>query len=93
MRLLYTPLAIIAGFIAKRLGKATFNSVWARVDDVPPPKPGTGQAGMGKLIAAQALRAGVMAGTAAMVDRWFARAFHHLIGIWPKKPPKGESES
>jgi hypothetical protein len=26
------------------------------------------------------------------VDRTFARFFHHLIGIWPKKPPKPEDE-
>ena len=26
------------------------------------------------------------------MDRTFARFFHHLIGIWPKKPPKPEPE-
>jgi hypothetical protein len=26
------------------------------------------------------------------VDRTFARFFHHLIGIWPKKPPEPEED-
>ena len=45
-----------------------------------------------KVVGAQALQAGVMAGTAAAVDRTFARFFHHLIGIWPKKPPEPDED-
>jgi hypothetical protein len=33
-----------------------------------------------------------MAGTAAAVDRTFARFYHHLIGIWPKKPPEPDED-
>jgi hypothetical protein len=44
------------------------------------------------VVGAQALQAGVMAGTAAAVDRTFARFFHHLIGIWPKKPPEPDED-
>ena len=54
--------------------------------------PGTGDGSVGKVVAAQALQAGVMAGVAAAVDRAFATTFHHLIGIWPKKPPKPVDE-
>lgn len=88
MRLLYKPFGLIAGLLAGRIGRALFRSLWERVDDAPPPKPGTGQSPMAKVVAGQAAQAAVMAGTAAAVDRLFARGFHHIIGIWPKKPPK-----
>lgn len=87
MRLLYKPLALIAGLIARMLGRSTFRSVWARVDDAPPPEPLTGEGSMAKLVGARALQAGVMAAAAAVVERLSARLFHHLIGIWPKKLP------
>ena len=88
MRLLFKPFAIIANMISKRVGRSVFRSVWARIDDAPPPSPKSGVGSIGKVVVAQALQAGVMAGTAAAVDRAFARFFHHLIGIWPGKPPK-----
>lgn len=92
VRLLYKPLAILAGIISGRIGRSVFRSLWAKVDDAPPPKPGSGDGSVAKVVGAQALQAGVMAGTAAAVDRMFARVFHHLIGAWPSKPPKGEDD-
>jgi hypothetical protein len=88
MRLLYKPLAIIAGLISARIGRSVFRGLWAKIDHEPPPIPGSGEGSVAKVVGAQALQAGVMAGTAAAVDRGFATVFHHLIGIWPKKPPK-----
>jgi hypothetical protein len=92
MRLLYKPFGIIAGLIAGQIGKRAFDKLWSRFDDERPPKPGTGEGSFAKVVAGQALRAGVMAATAAAVERAFARAFHYLIGIWPKKPPKPETD-
>jgi hypothetical protein len=91
MRLLYKPFAMIAGFIAARLGKSVFGSIWSAIDDAPPPVPTTGEAGVGKVIGAQALQAAVMAGARAGVDRAFARSFYYLVGIWPGKAPKPPS--
>jgi hypothetical protein len=92
LRLLYKPLAILGAIIAGKLGRSVFRSVWAKIDDEPPPTPGSGKGGTVKVVVAATLQAGVMAGTAAAVDRMFARFFHHLIGIWPKKPPKPEDD-
>lgn len=91
MKLLYKPFAILAGMIAARLGRGVFRSLWAKIDNDPPPKPGTGEASVAKVVGAQALQAGVMAGVAALVDRMFARSFHHLVGAWPEEP-KPEDE-
>ncbi|MGA9860244.1 MAG: DUF4235 domain-containing protein [Solirubrobacteraceae bacterium] len=93
MRLLYKPFGIIAGLIAARLGRSVFRSLWAKIDDAPPPIPGSGEGSVVKVVGSQALQAGVMAGSAAAVDRVFANVFHHLIGTWPKKPPEPEAES
>jgi hypothetical protein len=92
LRLLYKPFAIVGAIIAAKLGRSVFRSLWAKLDNEPPPTPGSGKGSTLKVAGAEALQAGVMAGTAAAVDRTFARFFHHLIGVWPKKPPKREDE-
>jgi hypothetical protein len=86
MKLLYKPFALIAGLIAGRIGRSVFRSLWAKLDDAPPPKPGSGEGSALKVVGAKALQAGVMAGVTAAVDRAFARVFHYLIGVWPDKP-------
>jgi len=92
LRLLYKPFAIIGAILAGKIGQSVFRKIWAKIDDAPPPKPGSGQGSTLKVVTAEALQAGVMAGTAAAVDRTFARFYHHLIGIWPKKPAKPEDD-
>jgi hypothetical protein len=90
IKIIYKPFAIIAGLIAARLGRSVFKSVWSAIDEQPPPLPATGEASLGKVVGARALQAAVMAGVAAAVDRWFAGAFHHLVGAWPKKHERPE---
>lgn len=92
MRLLFFPFAIIGRMISARIGRSVYNTIWTRFDDAPPPNPTSGQASVTKVVAAHALEAGVMAGVAAGVDRYNARIFHHLIGIWPGKPVKAETK-
>ncbi|MGH2866243.1 MAG: DUF4235 domain-containing protein [Solirubrobacteraceae bacterium] len=92
MKLLYKPFALIAKFVIGRLSRSLFKSLWGRVDDEPPPLPGTGEATTAKVVGAQALQGAVMAGTAAVVNRTFARFFHHLIGAWPEKRPAPEPD-
>ena len=92
MRLLYKPFGIISKLISKRIAKQAFESIWSKVDDAPPPQAGTGQSTAVKVVGAQALQAGVMAASAAAVDRAFAHGFHYVVGIWPKKPPKPPEE-
>lgn len=93
MKLLYKPIAIIASLIAGRVGRSIFRSLWAKLDDAPPPKPGSGEGSVVKVVGAQALQASVMAGTAAAVDRAFARVFHHLVGAWPDSPAEASDET
>ena len=92
MRILYAPFAIVGSIVARILGRSIFRTVWARIDEEPPPTSGDGRGGLGKVVAARALQSAVMAGAAAAVDRMFARSFHHVLGTWPKKPPKPDSD-
>jgi hypothetical protein len=89
LKLLYRPFGIIAGQIAARVGKKTFQALWARIDDAPAPASTTEGASVGKVVGARALEAATMAGVAAAVDRAFLRLFQHLTGLWagPKPPP------
>ena len=89
-RLLYLPFALVGSIVARLLGRQLFRTMWSRVDEEPLPTAGDGRGGMVKVVGGRALEAAVMAGAAAAVDRTFARGFHHLLGIWPKKPPKPE---
>ena len=93
LRLTYKPFAIVSALIAGRIGRAVFRILWSKIDDAPPPVPGTGQGSVAKVVGAQALQAGVMAASAAAVDRAFAGGFYYLIGIWPKKRPEPEQEA
>jgi hypothetical protein len=93
MRLLFMPFRIVGGIIAARIGRSVFNAIWIRIDpDAPPPNPISGQSSTAKVVVARALEAGVMAGVTAGVERTNARVFHHLIGVWPGKPTRYETE-
>ena len=93
LRLTYKPFAILSAVIAGRIGRSVFRSLWSKIDDAPPPVPGTGQGSVAKVVGAQALQAGVMAAVAAGVDRAFAGVFYYLIGTWPKKRPEPEQKT
>jgi hypothetical protein len=92
LRLLYKPLAIFGAILAGKLGQSIFTKIWTKIDDAPPPRPGTGEGTTAKVVVARTLEAGVMAGTAAAVDRTLARFVHHTIWIWPKKRPEPEED-
>ncbi len=86
MKLIYKPFAIIGGLVAARLGRSIFRTTWDRIDDEPPPVPGSGEKSTAVVVGSKALEGAIMLGTAAAVDRTMARFFHHLIGAWPDKP-------
>jgi Protein of unknown function (DUF4235) len=87
-KLLYFPFAIVGSILARVLGRQVFRTVWERIDEEPPPAPGEGRGSTAKVVGGHPLQAAVMAGSAAVVERVLARSFHHLLGIWPRKPPK-----
>lgn len=83
MKLIYKPFGIILGILAGLLGKRLFNLAWSRIDDEDPPKPTTEIAPMTKLVTAAALQGVIYRVTRVMVDRYAARGYAHLTGVWP----------
>jgi uncharacterized protein DUF4235 len=83
MKILYKPFALMASFIARRISKSVFESLWSKIDTADPPAPTARDASLPKVVSAAALEAATEAGVGAAVDRATARVFHYLIGIWP----------
>ncbi|MGH2833705.1 MAG: DUF4235 domain-containing protein [Solirubrobacteraceae bacterium] len=85
MRLLYKPIDLLLGRIAKRLSRRLFKALWSVVDEHDPPSADAPQASWPKLLGASALQAVSCAVTHTTADRLGASAFHWLTGSWPAK--------
>jgi Protein of unknown function (DUF4235) len=81
--LIYKPFGIILGILAGLLGKRIFNFAWTKIDDEDPPKGTTEQAPWVKIVGAAALQGVIFKVTRVVVDRFGARGFAYLTGIWP----------
>src|SRR2546421_9311176 len=92
MKLLYKPFGIIAGLIGARLGQKVFSSLWARIDNAPPPAVTTPEASLPQVVGAKALEGATMAGIAAAVDRASVKWFHYLTRIWPGSKKKEQEK-
>jgi hypothetical protein len=89
MKLLYKPFGIIAGVIAARLARKLFTAVWGTIDEQAPPKVGTEQTTLPKVVGAAVIEAATYAATRATVERASLKWFQFLTGIWAgqKGPP------
>jgi hypothetical protein len=89
MKVVYKPFSLFTRQIATRVGNTAFGAIWARVaDSERPPKATAGHRSLVAVAGAAALEAATMAAVAAVADQLTARAFHHLLGAWPEKPPE-----
>jgi uncharacterized protein DUF4235 len=89
---IYKPFGIILGILAGLLGKRIFNFAWTKIDDEDPPKGTTEQAPWVKVIGAAALQGVIFKITRVIVDRFGARGFAYLTGVWPgeKRPDRDD---
>lgn len=83
MKLIYKPIGMLFGILAALAGKRLFNFVWTKIDDEDPPKATTEIAPLTKLVAAAALQGVIFKVTRVLVDRWGAKGYAHLTGVWP----------
>jgi hypothetical protein len=83
VKLLFKPMSVVAGVVAARAAKATFQALWARIDEQEPPKATTAEATLQKVLTAAVLEAGTKAAMAALADRAAAQTFNYLFGVWP----------
>lgn len=83
MKLIYKPFGIALGILAGLVGKRLFNFAWSRIDDEDPPKATTEIAPWPKVIGAAALQGIIYKVTRVLVDRYAAKGYAHLTGVWP----------
>ena len=88
MKIIYKPIGIILGLVAALIGKRAFNFAWTKIDDEDPPKATTEEAAWPKLLTAAALQGVIFKLIRVVVDRYGARGFQYLTGVWPgeKRP-------
>ena len=88
MRLIYKPFGIVLSILAALVGKRIFNFAWTKIDDEEPPKGTTQEAPWAKLLTAAAVQGVIFKVTRVVVDRYGAKGFYYLTGIWPgeKRP-------
>jgi hypothetical protein len=83
MKLIYKPFGIVMGILAGLVGKRLFDVVWSKLDDEEPPEATTELAPMRKVVAAAALQGVIFRVTRVLVDRYGAKGYAHLTGVWP----------
>jgi hypothetical protein len=83
MKLLYKPFGLLAGIVSGLLARRLFTVLWGVIDDKEPPEAKTEGASWPRVVAAAAIQGATFSATRAAVDRAGARAFQHLVGVWP----------
>jgi len=88
MGLIYKPFGIALGILAGLLGKRIFDFVWTKIDDEDPPKATTEEADWPKILTVAAVQGVIFRTTRVVVDRYGAKGFAYLTGVWPgeKRP-------
>jgi hypothetical protein len=83
MKLLYKPVGLLCGVIAGLVARRLFTALWGVLDRERPPDPAVRDVSFSQVVAAAALEAATLSATRVAVDRAGARAFEHLVGVWP----------
>jgi hypothetical protein len=93
MKLLYKPLAVIAGIVAGKAAGKIFGQLWrllARETDAPLAM--EQNRGWIAVVLAATLKGAVFGGVRAFVDRAFATGYFRRTGVWPGKIAKPRSD-
>jgi hypothetical protein len=93
MKLVYKPFGIVLGILAGLVSKKLFEAVWGVFDNEEPPKPTTQEADWSKVLAAAAVQGVTFKVTRAAVDRFAAKGWDHVFGVWPgeKRPETSQA--
>jgi hypothetical protein len=88
VKVLFTPIGILAGLAAGFAAQKGFERIWAVIDEEDPPEVEDRQVSYPKLIAALALEGAIFRLVKGMVDRGARLGFASATGVWP-----GEDET
>lgn len=88
MKVLFTPIGILAGLAAGYAAQKGFERIWAVIDEEDPPEIEDRRVSYPKLIVALALEGAIFRLVKGMVDRGARLGFASATGAWP-----GEDET
>lgn len=88
MKVLFTPIGILAGLAAGFAAQKGFERIWAMIDEEDPPEIEDRRVSYPKLITALALEGAIFRLVKGMVDRGARLSFASATGTWP-----GENEA
>ena len=83
MGVIYKPFGIILGLMAGLAGKKIFDFVWTKIDDEEPPEATTKETTWPRLLAVATVQGVIFRVTRFAVDRYGAKGFEYLTGVWP----------
>ncbi|HEX7059682.1 MAG TPA: DUF4235 domain-containing protein [Solirubrobacterales bacterium] len=91
MKLVFTPISILAGLLAGLIGKKIFERLWGLVDEQEPPSPEHREFSWPKLIAALLIEGAIFRLVKGLTDHGVRRAFTRGTGSWPgEERPQSE---
>jgi uncharacterized protein DUF4235 len=91
VKLLFTPVSVVAGLLAGLVGTKIFERLWGLIDDEEPPSPEHREFSWPKLIAALLIEGAIFRLVKGLTDHGARRAFAKSTGSWPgEERPESE---
>ncbi len=88
MKVLFTPIGVLAGLAAGFAAQKGFDRIWAVFDEHEAPEPEDREVSYPKLVAALVIEGAIFRLVKGMVDRGARASFASVTGKWP-----GEEDS
>lgn len=83
MKVLFTPIGMLAGLLAGFLAQKGFDRIWSALDDQEAPEPEDRKVSYPKLAVALALEGAIFRLVKGMVDHGARAGFASVTGSWP----------
>ncbi len=83
VKLLFTPIGILAGLVAGLVAQKGFDRIWAIFDEEKPPEAEDREVSFPKLALALLLEGAIFRLVKGMVDRGARASFASITGSWP----------
>jgi uncharacterized protein DUF4235 len=91
VKLLFTPVSVVAGLLAGLAGAKIFERLWGLIDDEEPPSPEHREFSWPKLIAALLIEGAIFRLVRGLTDQGARRVFAKSTGKWPgEERPESE---
>jgi hypothetical protein len=91
VKLLFTPVSVVAGLLAGLVGTKIFERLWGLIDDEEPPSPEHREFSWPKLITALLIEGAIFRLVKGLTDHGARRVFAKSTGSWPgEERPESE---